>query len=90
MLAAGPKNDSRHYYTNNEKGFIVKKLLEVCPALNCCLTQTLKEIEIKRAQRATAWLCACGGFAANVRVFAKAGNSLIVQPGTNAHLKICC
>jgi hypothetical protein len=28
--------------------------------------------------------------AANVRVFAKAGNSLIVQPGTNAHLKICC
>ncbi len=24
---------------------------------------------------------------ANVRVFAKAGNSLIVQPGTNAHLK---
>ena len=28
--------------------------------------------------------------AAYVRVFAKAGNSLIVQPGTNAHLKICC
>ena len=26
----------------------------------------------------------------NVRVFAKAGDSLIVQPGTNAHLKICC
>ena len=24
----------------------------------------------------------------NDRVFAKAGNSLIVQPGTNAHLKI--
>jgi hypothetical protein len=28
--------------------------------------------------------------AANVRVFAKAGNSLIVQPGTNAHVKIYC
>jgi hypothetical protein len=27
---------------------------------------------------------------ANVRVFAKAGNSLIVQPETNAHLKKCC
>jgi hypothetical protein len=26
----------------------------------------------------------------NVRVFAKAGNSLIVQPGTNVHLKIWC
>ena len=26
-------------------------------------------------------------FAANVRVFAKAGNSLFVQPGTNAQLK---
>lgn len=26
----------------------------------------------------------------NVQVFAKAGNSLIVQPGTNAHLKLCC
>jgi hypothetical protein len=28
--------------------------------------------------------------AINVRVFAKAGNSLIVLPGTNAHLRICC
>src|SRR5690606_11732658 len=27
--------------------------------------------------------------ATNVRVFAKAGNSLFVQPGTNAQLKIC-
>jgi len=27
------------------------------------------------------------GVAANVRVFAKARNSLMVQPGTNAHLK---
>jgi hypothetical protein len=27
---------------------------------------------------------------ANEQVFAKAGNSLLVQPGTNAHLKICC
>jgi hypothetical protein len=26
----------------------------------------------------------------NVRVFTKAGNSLIFQPGTNALLKICC
>jgi hypothetical protein len=32
----------------------------------------------------------CHCLAANVRVFAKAGNSLIVKPGTNAHLKICC
>jgi hypothetical protein len=29
MLAAGPKNDSGHYYTNKEKEFVVKKLLEV-------------------------------------------------------------
>jgi len=28
--------------------------------------------------------------AANGRVFAKAGNSLFVQPGTNAQLKIYC
>ena len=28
--------------------------------------------------------------AAYVRVFAKAGNSLNVQPGANAHLKIFC
>jgi hypothetical protein len=28
------------------------------------------------------------GFPLNVRVFAKAANSLIVQPGTNAELKI--
>jgi hypothetical protein len=28
--------------------------------------------------------------ATNESVFAKAGNSLIVQPGTNAELKICC
>jgi len=27
--------------------------------------------------------------APNVRVFAKAGNSVIVEPGTNAQLKIC-
>ncbi len=29
-------------------------------------------------------------FAYNGYVFAKAGNSLIVQPGTNAQLKIYC
>ena len=28
--------------------------------------------------------------ATNGRVFAKGGNLLIVQPGTNAHLRICC
>ena len=28
-----------------------------------------------------------GGMAANVRVFAKAGDSLLVQPGTNADWK---
>jgi len=26
----------------------------------------------------------------NVQVFAKSGNLLIFQSGTNAHLKICC